>query len=140
MAVITVTATEFIPDESGQFFDGVAGVAIAIGDLCYLDTLTNKIRKAISSSVAAAEFLGISCSACSAENQRVRLQVTGSPVIGSTAALAVGVGLVVSTTAGKGAAYGDAAGIATGVVPCFVGWGYTGAKLRLGLKSRVVAA
>lgn len=103
MAALTVTASQVIPDTSGEIRNGIAGAAITAGKAVYKDTSANVWQLADADALATVKEgfdAGIAISTAEVANQRIAVQVSGSPTIGAGAAPAAGQTYVVGLTAG----------------------------------------
>jgi hypothetical protein len=107
MADLSITAAEVVPD-TAQIKTGIAGEAITVGMSVYKKASDGKLYKAIDTSAAAAAAVGIASSSCSAANQSITYQKSGTIVLGASASVAQGAVYVVSGTAGGIAPEADA--------------------------------
>lgn len=82
MADLVIVPTDVLPGEGAQYANGVAGVTIAAGDVCCLDTTTQKFVLANSAAVATARVRGIAAHGA-APNQPLRVQTAGHIVLGA---------------------------------------------------------
>lgn len=100
MADLTITATQVLPSTGAQYVDGLAGVAITAGQACYKSTGdTILLADADAGSNAAANVQGIALNNAAA-GQPVRLQSTGTIILGAAAAPVKGTIYVLSGGAG----------------------------------------
>lgn|SRR5262245_37285697 len=106
MPDLVLVPANILPADGAQYANGIAGVAIAAGDVCCLDTATQKFVLANSNAAATARVRGIAAHTA-AIGQPVRLQSGGQMTIG-TGLLTVGVLYVLSgATPGKIAPIAD---------------------------------
>src|SRR5262245_36993380 len=82
MPDVTVTPANVLPGDGAQYANGIAGVAITAGDVCCLDTTTQKMILADSAALATSRVRGIAAHNA-APNQPIRLQSGGQMVLGT---------------------------------------------------------
>jgi hypothetical protein len=128
MADLTITASQVLPDTTGDIFRGTSGATVTAGQTVYLDTSTNLIKLAdANASALTAVTMGIALHAA-LTGQPLAVQRRGTPTLGAGAAPAVGTIYIQSATAGGIA---PAADLATGYYATIVGVGTTGNKLTM---------
>jgi hypothetical protein len=106
MPALVLTAAEVLATSNADFYQGISGVTITAGQVCFLDTLDNRIKLAdADASLSKASVKGIALHGASAE-QPMRLQTGGSLIFGASAvinALDVVVGTALGLSATPGA-------------------------------------
>lgn len=99
MANITVSAAGVAKGSNATFETGVAGATITAGQVLYKDTSdSNKLKLAISTTLAASQVAGIALHGASA-GQPIQFQTDGDLLLVGTT-LGVGAVIVLSATAG----------------------------------------
>jgi hypothetical protein len=89
MAELSIGATQVLSGADAEFFQGIAGQAVTAGQVCYLDSLSHRLRLAdANGSQDSAEVVGIALHQADAE-QPLRIQTAGTLTLGATAAPAV---------------------------------------------------
>lgn len=130
MAALTITASQVLAptDGTGDFFTGIAGVAITAGQSLYLDTTTNTYKLADSnSSQATARAAGIATHDAAAGQPIKGIGGRGGILtLGAGAAPVVGMLYCVGPAAGSIVPYSD---LTTGDYVTPLGVGYTGNKI-----------
>jgi hypothetical protein len=100
MSDLSITASQVLPDDTGSQAFGTAGTTITAGQVVYLDSATNTWKLFDANDTAAnTASPGIALNGASS-GQPVKVQTSGSPVIGAGAAPSVGVVYVASATPG----------------------------------------
>lgn len=105
MADISITATNVISTTGAVYGSGTTGAAVTAGQALYLDSNTNTLKLAITTSAAAADAVGIALHAAGS-GQPMKYQTAGDITIGGT--IVAGQTYVTSTTAGGIAPVTDA--------------------------------
>ena len=101
MADLSITTTQVVPTtDRSKIKTGKAGEAITIGQTVYKKAADGLIYKAINTSTAAADCLGIAISSAVAANQEVSWQQGGTIVLGAGASITAGAIYVLTDTAG----------------------------------------
>lgn len=111
MANLNITAANVLPSDNAIIEHGVAGVAIAAGDVLYRDTSdSNKLKLADANDASAIvrAVRGIAVNSAAA-GQRVSYVTEDSALTLGTGLVAIGDGLILSATPGKIAPEADLA-------------------------------
>lgn len=129
MPDLVIVPSAVVPGDGAQLTNGIAGVAIAAGDVCALDAATQRFILATVATIAGARVRGIaSCSA--APGQPVRVQTGGILNVGG-ALLTIGEIYVLSGLApGK---IGPVADLGAGDFVTVLGIGQTTSLLQMRL-------
>src|SRR5262245_41901097 len=86
MAELTIGPSQVLSGPDADFFQGIAGQAVTAGQVCYLDSLSNRLRLAdANGSQDSAEVVGIALHQAASE-QPLRIQTNGTLTLGATAA------------------------------------------------------
>lgn len=125
MADLSITEAQVLPDTSAgsKIVNGIAGAAIAAGEVVYLDTSTQTWKLTDSdaaATVAEGDHCGIAMNAAEVATQKIAVQTRGSPTLGAGASVAAGTIYVASQTAGGLAVVAD---ILAGDFMCILGIG-----------------
>ena len=139
MSNVSVTAAEVQPGSDGDFYDGTAGETITAGQTIYLSLVDNRLYKADANSLPGSNVKGISCHGASL-SQPLRIQTSGTIVIGATASIGEGIAYWLSETAGGIAPYVDLD--AGGMYGTFLGEsdGLNGIKLQIAVTGHLITA
>ena len=128
MADLTLTASSVVPGDSAIIQSGVAGAAIAAGEVVYKDTSdSNKLKLADANGATAIIRLVAGIAICSAAaGQRVSYVTEDDDLTLGSGLFAIGDVLILSATAGKIAPVAD---LATGMYNTVLGIATTTGKI-----------
>ena len=129
MPDLVLVPTAVVPGDNAQYSNGIAGVTIAAGDVCYLDGATQKYFLADSSDAAKSRVRGIAGHSASV-GQPVRMQTGGVLNLGSALLTVAEMYVLSPTNPGKIAPISD---MASGDFLTIVGLGQTTSLLQLRL-------
>jgi hypothetical protein len=108
MPDLVLTPSAILPGDGAQYANGIAGVAIVAGDVCYLDTTTQRFVLATSTTLATSRVRGIAAHAA-APGQPLRMQTGGMVNLGSALLTVAELYVLSGLTPGKIGPYGDLA-------------------------------
>jgi hypothetical protein len=137
MPVLVLTAAEVLAGADADFYQGIAGATITAGQVCYLDSVDNRIKLAdADASLSKASVKGVALHGAGAE-QPMRMQTGGAMVFGASAVInaldvVVGTALFLSATPG---AMTEAADVTSGLYVTNIGVAAPSDTIRLNIFS-----